>query len=153
MPTKPSHQLTLHDRLNCLALLQAKKLAGRKRRREAVESGTRGGRPRDPRALHHRPVSGGLSISQVVVTIACSHEGELGDYHPAAVISLILEEKLALGLAAPPDANTPWEQLAEHELETRALAEREERARKESMRIKPADRATPLDRLRRRQRH
>jgi SNF2 family DNA or RNA helicase len=74
-------------------------------------------------------------VPQVVVTIAlhpayrdrlqiaCSHEGETADYYRAATLSLILEEKLALGLAAPPDANTPWEQLAEHELEARAAAD------------------------------
>jgi len=155
IPTKPSHELTLHDWLSRLALLQAKKLLGgsaaaklSKAEREEVDLETHVLFTTDQFQVV-------FPISQVVVTIAlhpsyrdriqiaCSHEGEVSDYHRAAVISLILEEKLALGLATPPDANTPWEKLAEHELEALALAEREERARKEAMRIKPADRATP----------
>jgi len=94
-------------------------------------------------------------LKQIVVNIAlhpsyrnrlqivCSHEGEEGEYFRAAAISLILEEKLALGLSAPPDENTPWELLKESELEERAIAERMKRATEEVMKIKPADKATP----------
>lgn len=155
MPTKPSHQLTLHDRLSRLALPQAKKLLGEggaallpKAGREEIDIEAQVLFTADQFQIV-------FPLPQVVVTIAlhpsyrdrlqiaCSHEGETADYYRAAALSLILEEKLALGLATPPDANTPWEQLAEHELEARALAEREERALKEAMRVKPADRATP----------
>jgi len=55
--------------------------------------------------------------------------------HVAAAFSLILEEKLALGLAAPPRPRTPIESLAEDELLRRALAERAERARTEKMAV------------------
>lgn len=155
MPTKPSHKLTLHDRLSRLALPQAKKLLGEsgaavlpKAGREEIDIETQV-------LFTAEQFQVVFPVPQVVVTIglhpayrdrlqiACSHEGETADYYRAATLSLILEEKLALGLAAPPDANTPWEQLAEHELEARAVAEREERARKEQMRIKSADRSTP----------
>jgi superfamily II DNA or RNA helicase len=66
---------------------------------------------------------------------ACKHVG--------AAFSLILEEKLALGLAAPPKQRVPVESLAEAELTMRALAEREERARLEKMQVRPADDAQP----------
>ncbi|MCA9217571.1 MAG: DEAD/DEAH box helicase [Planctomycetales bacterium] len=53
--------------------------------------------------------------------------------HVAAAMSLILEEKLTLGLAAPPDPSEPVELLTEDELVARALADRAERAEKEQM--------------------
>jgi superfamily II DNA or RNA helicase len=56
--------------------------------------------------------------------------------HVAAAFSLILEEKLALGLAAAPRPRTPIESLAEEELLRRALVERAERARTEKMTVK-----------------
>ncbi len=42
--------------------------------------------------------------------------------HVGAAVSLVLEEKTALGLAAPPDENRPLELLSESELVERALA-------------------------------
>ncbi len=56
--------------------------------------------------------------------------------HVAAAFSLILEEKLTLGLAAPPRPRKPMESLADDELLQRALAERAERARTEKMSVK-----------------
>ncbi|MBI3839099.1 MAG: DEAD/DEAH box helicase [Planctomycetia bacterium] len=66
---------------------------------------------------------------------ACEHVG--------AAFSLILEEKLALGLAAPPKPRQPIESLAEDELLRRALAERAERARIEKMSVKTIDATRP----------
>ena len=55
--------------------------------------------------------------------------------HVGAALSLILEEKLTLGLAqAPPDPR-PVEGLSEEALIEQALAERAERARVEKMRV------------------
>jgi len=62
---------------------------------------------------------------------ACIHKG--------AALSLILEEKLALGLSAPPPERTPLESLGETELVASALAERELRAREEKMRLQSMD--------------
>jgi len=62
---------------------------------------------------------------------ACEHVG--------AAFSLVLEEKMLLGLAAPPRQRVPVESLGEEELVPRAMAEREERARTEKMRVKSAD--------------
>jgi SNF2 family DNA or RNA helicase len=60
-----------------------------------------------------------------------------------AAFSLILEEKLALGLAAPPKPRVPMESLGEAELVAKALAERAERARAEKMLVKSADGSRP----------
>lgn len=56
--------------------------------------------------------------------------------HLAAALGLVLEEKLALGLSAPPDPAEPIENLTEAELIQRALADREQRAEQEKMTLK-----------------
>ena len=78
--------------------------------------------PARPRRLH-------LSCS--ACQGACEHQG--------AALSLILEEKLALGLSAPPAAKRPMETLGEAELVKQAAAERLERAHTEKMRLKSMD--------------
>jgi len=59
---------------------------------------------------------------------ACAHQG--------AALALILEEKLALGLSAPPKERVPMEHLSEKALIEHALTERRQRARDEKMRLK-----------------
>jgi hypothetical protein len=59
--------------------------------------------------------------------------------HMGAAFSLILEEKLSLGLSAPPPEKVPIESLGEKELVKRAIEERAERAQKEKMRLKSMD--------------
>jgi len=66
---------------------------------------------------------------------ACAHAG--------ATFSLILEEKMALGLAAPPVEREPIESLSEEELVAQALAERGERARTERMTLRSTDPSQP----------
>ncbi|MFO7903118.1 MAG: DEAD/DEAH box helicase [Pirellulaceae bacterium] len=63
--------------------------------------------------------------------------------HQAAGLSLILEEKFALGLSDIPKEGTPLELLKQDELEQRAIAERAQRAKKERFRLKSKDPATP----------
>lgn len=63
---------------------------------------------------------------------ACEHLG--------AAFSLILEEKLSLGLSAPPPEKAPIETLSDEELVARAIEERAERAREERMKLEPLDR-------------
>ena len=65
----------------------------------------------------------------------CSHVG--------AAVSLVLEEKTSLGLAAPPDEKQPLELLSESELVEHALRERQERARSEKFRISSSDATKP----------
>ncbi len=59
---------------------------------------------------------------------ACEHQG--------AALSLILEEKLSLGLSAPPPERVPMESLSEEALVAQAVAERRQRAMEEKMRLK-----------------
>jgi len=61
---------------------------------------------------------------------ACEHVG--------AALSLVLEEKLVLGLAAPPPERVPAEALSDEQLIARALEERSERARSEKMTLRAA---------------
>jgi hypothetical protein len=63
--------------------------------------------------------------------------------HVGAAFSLILDEKMALGLAAPPAERVPVESLSEQALIERAIEERRERARSERMTVKSADPERP----------
>ena len=63
--------------------------------------------------------------------------------HIAAALSLVLDEKMTLGLAAPPDSSEPLEKLTESELIRRTLADRQERAEREPMKLKSMDKSTP----------
>jgi hypothetical protein len=64
-------------------------------------------------------------------TTACAHVG--------AAFSLILEEKLALGLSAPPPERIPVESLSDKELAEQAIADRVERAKSEKMELRSID--------------
>ena len=68
-----------------------------------------------------------LTLSCSSCTMPCQHQG--------AALSLILEEKLALGLAAPPPEKAPIEELSDNELIERAITERQERSNTEKMRM------------------
>ena len=63
--------------------------------------------------------------------------------HIAATLMLVLEDKLALGLSAPPDPREPIENLTEEELLRRAIADRQERAADEPMTLKSMNSETP----------
>lgn len=64
-------------------------------------------------------------------TTTCEHIG--------AAFSLILEEKMALGLAAPPPERIPIESLTDAELVEQAVSERAERAKNQKMSLKSLD--------------
>jgi superfamily II DNA or RNA helicase len=72
------------------------------------------------------------------VAWACSRCPGHACRHVGAAFALVLEEKMALGLAAPPPERVPVEGLSEAELEQAALAARQERAETERMTVKPA---------------
>src|SRR6266478_2120579 len=59
--------------------------------------------------------------------------------HVGAAFAFILDEKMTLGLAAPPPERVPVESLSEQELIERAVEERRQRARAERMTVKPGD--------------
>src|SRR2546426_11542847 len=63
--------------------------------------------------------------------------------HIGAAFSLILDEKMTLGLAIPPPERVPVESLSERELIERAIEERRERARAERLTVKSADPKQP----------
>ena len=63
--------------------------------------------------------------------------------HVGAAVSLVLEEKTALGLAAAPDERRPLETLSEQELIEQALRDRQERARTEKFRLRSSDSRRP----------
>ena len=60
--------------------------------------------------------------------------------HVGAAFSLILEEKLSLGLSAAPPEKQPVESLSDEELVRLAIEEREERAKTEKMQLKSMNR-------------
>ena len=152
MTTKPSHRLTLRDRLSRLDFTTACKLLGPQGRR-LIQRGGQYEIPLDEHVL----LAGDLfrvSFPDATVTItlmadarqrmhwnctACDAPCE----HAGASFSLILEEKTALGLAAPPKERIPVESLSEEALIARALGERDERARKEKFRVKSSAPARP----------
>jgi hypothetical protein len=75
---------------------------------------------------HEKPKSLHFACSEC--TSACEHLG--------AAFSLILEEKLLLGLSAPPPERKPVESLGDEELIRQAIDERKDRARTEKMTLK-----------------
>ena len=139
---------TLRDKLSHLSFMQATKLLGPRGRELIMEGGkfeidlyeqvTMG--DQDFRlAIEEANVTIGLSndkrqrfdMNCSVCSSACVHQG--------AALSLVLEEKLALGLSAPPPERTPIESLDEAALITQAIAERRQRARDEKMRLQSMD--------------
>jgi len=150
--TRTEQQLTLKDRLSRLTFLQACRLLGEHGARLIREGG------RYEIAIEEQVYLGDdlfrLKLDDAVVTITlmaeapgrlrwnCTRCGRACE-HIGAAFSLILEEKMALGLAAPPPERVPVESLSEEELIRRAIEEREERARQERMSIKSADPRTP----------
>jgi hypothetical protein len=76
-----------------------------------------------------KPGTLGFACSEC--TKACVHLG--------AAFSLILEEKLALGLSAPPPDKVPVESLSDEELVKLATEERAERAKTEKMSLRSTD--------------
>ncbi|MEI7671338.1 MAG: DEAD/DEAH box helicase [Deltaproteobacteria bacterium] len=74
-------------------------------------------------SLKHQRIQMTCSTCPVI----CDHQG--------AALSVILEEKMALGLAAPPPERVPVESLSEAELIDQAISDRKERALTEKMRL------------------
>src|SRR6516225_3103592 len=144
MLTKASSELTLFDRLSRLSFPSAAKLLGAEGSRLITAGGkydidifTQVQFDRD----QFRLTLGGpvvtLSLNPAArdrlewrcdtCDVPCEHAG--------AAFSLILEEKLALGLADAPADRPPVESLAEQALVAQAIAERKERGRTEEMRL------------------
>jgi len=155
----PSGRLTLKDRLSRLTFTDACKLLGSQGRQliqrsantwslnvqQDVHLGDDLLRVRFPTGLGEEPVIVTLTLmaeARQRLHYCCDHCETACD-HVGAVLSLVLEEKMALGLAAPPPERKPVESLAEVDLVERAVAERAQRAREEKMAIKAADPKQP----------
>lgn len=158
--TRPSGRLSLKDRLSHLTFTEACKLLGPEGKKliqhsanlwdfkieEDVYLGDDLFRLRFP----GESVDGGpLTVTITLMAEArnrlnwnCTRCFEPCE-HVAAAFSLILEDKLALGLAAAPQPRVPIESLGERELVEKALAERAERAKAEKMTVQAADPSQP----------
>ncbi|MBS0261411.1 MAG: DEAD/DEAH box helicase family protein [Planctomycetes bacterium] len=158
--TRPSAKLTLKDRLSRLSFTEACRLLGP----EGKQLIQMNGNSWDFKITEHVHLGDDLfrlkfpkmtgREDSVVVTITlmatapnrlhwhCTH-CETACGHVGAAFSLILEEKLALGLAAPPKPRVPVESLDEVALVELALAERRERAHTEKMRVVSTDPTKP----------
>jgi superfamily II DNA or RNA helicase len=152
--TKKESALNLHDRLSQLTIEQAENLLGTEGRRLIIQ----GGKIKPDPDLHTfleaerfrfiHPIDGarvtvtadaamrhGLRVHCSDCTDACEHSG--------TALAFLLEEKVILGLAAPPPERVPVESLNEKDLVAQALRERRERADAENMRIRSLDASTP----------
>lgn len=141
-------RLTLKDRLSHLTYKQACRLLGTGAEQLIRRGGARevdiGGDTYLGKDLFR------LRIDGAVVTITPMAEADqrlrwnctrcrTACEHVGAALSLILEEKTALGLAAPPPERAPVESLNEKDLLERAMGERMERARAERMTIRSTE--------------
>ena len=158
MTTRMSRKLSLRDRLSRLGFAEASKLLG-ENGKALIQAGARYEIAIDDQVswtggAFRLRLPGPFGNKDVVVTIvrppdktrwlgwSCS-DCEIACEHAGAAFSLILEEKTALGLAAPPPDRTPVESLGDEELVERALDERAARAREERMRVRSVDPRRP----------
>ena len=148
--TKKSRRLTLRDRLSRLKYDQACRLLGTEGRRWIQAGGARsidieqqvnlrGGRFRLtlPDASVAIRLESGARRRLEIRCSACG--GQVGCEHAGAALSLILEEKLTLGLSRAPDEIPPLEMMGEEDLLRHVYALREERARTERFVLRSAD--------------
>jgi hypothetical protein len=140
--------ITLKDRLSHLTYREASKLLGPEGER-LIRQGGKYPIDIDEQVTWERDLFR-LNLGDAIVTFSLDHEDRKSLHfacskctspceHLAAAFSLILEEKLALGLSAPPPERRPVESLSDEELIRQAVEERKERAQKEKMTIKSAN--------------
>ncbi len=155
----PSELLSLKDRLSRLTFVEACKLLGAQGR-ESIQRNANTWEIHIADDVHlssdllrvRFPAIAGEKPVIVTMTVMAEARGRLhyrcdacktACDHVAAVLSLVLEEKTALGLAAPPPERKAVESLGEEDLVERALADRKQRALDEKMTIKAADPQSP----------
>jgi superfamily II DNA or RNA helicase len=150
MTTKKGSDLTLRDRLSRLTFTAACKLLGEEgealiRSGGAYEIDIAEQVELDDSRLRVS-LDGGciaeISLSSAArsrIALSCSACGAGPCEHLGAALSLVLEEKTALGLAAPPPERVPVESLPEEDLVRLAIAERAARAAEEKMTVASLD--------------
>ena len=148
MTTKAGAELTLFDTLSRLTFIRAARLLGPDGNRLIAAGGKY---DIDISAqVEFDKDEFRLAIDSTTVTLALSPAArgrlewrcntcDVPCEHAGAAFSLILEEKLTLGLAEAPLERVPVESLSEQALVAQALAERAERARTEKMRLTSAN--------------
>ncbi|OYV78469.1 MAG: hypothetical protein B7Z73_19750, partial [Planctomycetia bacterium 21-64-5] len=145
MLTKASAELTLFDTLSRLSFARAAKLLGAEGSRLIMTGGKHDIDIASQVEFDQQRFR--LAINGSAVTLALSPTArdrlewhcntcDAPCEHAGAAFSLILEEKLALGLAGAPPERVPVEALADDALVAQAIAERQERARNEKMRVR-----------------
>ncbi len=155
MVTRKRNQLTLHDKLSRLTFDQACRLIGEDGK-WLIMAGSKFeiDLARQVRLNRHRfelrfgePHPAVVSIwledgARQRLRWECDR-GNMPCEEVGAAFSVILEHKMELGLAEPPEEELPLECLTEEQLIRRALRERKERARKERMTLRSADPSRP----------
>ena len=150
MTTKPEHKLKLRDRLSRLSFTQAVKQLGD----EGKQLIQQGGKYEIDIAQQvyfsgdlfqlKLPLDGQGNTANVSITLMAEAKTRLKwnctrcngpCEHVGAAFSLILEEKMQLGLSKPPKERVPVESLSEEELVAQALADRKERAKAEKFKL------------------
>jgi hypothetical protein len=148
MLTKPSAELTLFDTLSRLTFVRATRLLGAEGN-QLIAAGGKYDIDITTQVKFDQDRFR-LAIDSTTVTLALSPGArnrlewhcdtcDAPCEHAGAAFSLILEEKLALGLADVPPERERVENQSEEALVAQALAEREERARTEKMRLSSLD--------------
>lgn len=146
--TRPLQELTLRDRLSRLTITEAKKLFGAQGEKRIIAGGAYEIDLEAQVIFKEDYLS--LKLPDAIVTITTSPRSRLAlswnctcgqqtCVHLGAAISMVLEDKMALGLAAPPAERVPVESLTQEELVQQALADRRERAKVEKMVLRSTD--------------
>jgi hypothetical protein len=143
MLTKPGSELSLFDTLSRLSFTQASKLLGPRGNQLITTGGKHEIDIPSQVKLSGDQLRVAVNGSSVTIDFTPTSRGRLkwscdtcetACEHAGAAFSLILEEKLALGLADAPPEREPVESRSEEALVSQAITEREERARTEKMR-------------------
>ena len=145
---RDGREITLKDRLSHFTFRQAVKLLGAEGEKLIRIGGAYTVDTDTDVRLHGDEFRLSLNGAVVTITLAdnvplklrwnCTQCGS-ACAHVGAAFALILEEKIALGLAAAPQEHVPIESLSEEELVCRAIEERKERARTERMTVRSAE--------------
>jgi superfamily II DNA or RNA helicase len=140
--------LTLKDKLSHLSFVQASKLLGPQGKQLIQEGGKFDIDLFEQVTLNDERFCLRIEGAEVAVTLDDMKHQRLSIrcngcqtvcVHQGAALSVILEEKMTLGLAAPPPERVPMESLSEDVLVRKAIEDRREKAQTEKMRLTSLD--------------
>lgn len=157
--TKPAKQRTLHDHLSRLNLKRVEKLLGAEAksllsdcRKFDINIATQAKLTRNRLQVRFPAAINAKRTAVVTISLSEHKRKRLkidctpcpqSDTLTAAVLNLILDNKLELGLSIPPGEEPPWELLDDEALTLYAITQREKRAKDERMKIESHDPGTP----------